>query len=90
MAATKTPTANIAPLFCTLDDAEKITGISRWTWRSKCYAGDVESSKVGRRILIPIEEIRRLIDENRRPRRDGRAAGEPSQSLRRRRMVVAE
>jgi|HubBroStandDraft_6_1064221.scaffolds.fasta_scaffold292704_3 hypothetical protein len=77
---------NVAPLFCTLEDAETISGISRWTWRSKAYAGDVESSKVGRRLLIPITEVKRLIEEGRRPRRDGLPAGAPSKG---RRMVAA-
>jgi hypothetical protein len=89
MATTKIP-ANITPLFCTLDDAQTISGISKWTWRQKAYSGEVESSKVGRRLLIPIAEVKRLIEEGRRPRRDGLPAGAPSQSPRRRRMVVAE
>lgn len=70
--------AKIERLFFTLDEAEEVTGISRWTWRSKAYAGEVESNKFGRRLMIPIEEVHRLIAEGRRPRRDGLPAGAPS------------
>jgi len=78
--------AQVEPLFCSVDDAETISGISRWTWRQKCYSGEVESSKVGRRLLIPITEVKRLIEEGRRPRRDGLPAGAPSRG---RKMAVA-
>jgi hypothetical protein len=86
MATKESAKAQVEPLFCSVDDAETISGISRWTWRSKAYAGEVESSKVGRRLLIPIAEVKRLIEEGRRPRRDGLPAGAPSKG---RKMVAA-
>jgi len=47
-------------------EAETLTGISRWTWRSKAYSGEIASSKVGRRLLLPIAEIDRIIAEGAR------------------------
>jgi hypothetical protein len=84
MAAAKA-SPNIEPLFASLTDAEKISGISRWTWRQKAYDGVIESAKVGKRLMIPIAEIHRLLDEGRRPRRDGLPAGAPSAAVRRKR-----
>jgi hypothetical protein len=66
------------PEFVSVDGAEILTGVSRWTWRSYAYKGKIESSKIGARLLIPLSEIRRVIAEGRRPRTDGLAAGEPS------------
>ena len=68
----------VTPEFCSVDQAEIMTGVSKWTWRSYAYQGKVESCKVGSRLLIPIAEIRRVIAEGRRPRIDGLRAGEPS------------
>jgi hypothetical protein len=76
--------ANFEPLFCSVDEAEVISGISRWTWRAFAYKGTVESSKIGRRLLIPIAEIKRMLQEGRRPRADGLEAGEPSKGRRHR------
>jgi predicted site-specific integrase-resolvase len=49
-------------------DAEKLTGLSRWTWRRWAYTGRVTSIKLGKRLLIPLSEITRLVEENTRPR----------------------
>jgi hypothetical protein len=68
----------VQPEFVSVDQAEILTGVSKWTWRAYAYKGTVESCKVGARLLIPITEIRRVIAEGRRPRVDGLAAGEPS------------
>jgi predicted site-specific integrase-resolvase len=48
-------------------DAEALTGVSRWTWRRWAYDGKVESVKLGKRLLIPVREINRLIESNTRP-----------------------
>lgn len=48
-------------------DAEGLSGISRWTWRRWAYDGRVASVKLGRRLLIPVAEIERLITKNTRP-----------------------
>lgn len=77
-------TTKIEALNCSLAEAETISGVSRWTWRARAYAGDVESIKVGRRLLIPLSEVHRLLNEGRRPRRDGLPAGAPSAKRQRR------
>jgi hypothetical protein len=51
-----------------VQDAETMTGLSRWTWRAWAYSGRVASVKAGRRLLIPMAEIRRVIQEGTRPR----------------------
>jgi hypothetical protein len=55
--------------YVSVDQAEIMTGVSRWTWRQYAYRGHMESCKVGARLLIPISEIRRVIAEGRRPRK---------------------
>jgi excisionase family DNA binding protein len=53
--------------YLSVADAEAQTGISRWTWRRWAYDGKVGSVKLGRRLLIPLAEIERLVAENTRP-----------------------
>ena len=50
-----------------VDDAETLTGRSKWTWRRDAYNGRIASCKVGRRLLIPIAEVRRVMSEGLRP-----------------------
>jgi hypothetical protein len=69
---------SVQPEYVSVDQAEILTGVSKWTWRAYAYKGTVESCKVGARLLIPITEIRRVISEGRRPRVDGLPAGAPS------------
>jgi hypothetical protein len=52
-------------------DAETLTGVSKWTWRSYAYKGRIESVKISDRLLIPLKEIRRVITEGTRPRKAG-------------------
>jgi hypothetical protein len=59
---------NFEPELLGMQEAETLTGLSRWTWRRACYSGAVESVKVGRRLLIPISEVKRVIAEGTRPR----------------------
>lgn len=49
-------------------EAENYSGLSAWFWRRQAYAGSIESFKVGTRLLIPISEIDRVLEEGRRPR----------------------
>jgi helix-turn-helix protein len=53
--------------FCSVDTAEAMTGISRWTWRSWAYKGRIGSCKAGRRLLLPLTEVRRILAEGYRP-----------------------
>jgi hypothetical protein len=56
------------PEYMGVDDAEMVSGLSRWTWRAWAYSGRVASVKAGRRLLIPVAEIRRVMAEGTRPR----------------------
>ncbi len=49
-------------------EAEASTGVSRWTWRRWAYDGKVSSVKLGRRLLIPAAEIKKLVTDNTWPR----------------------
>ena len=59
---------NIEPELLGMAEAEAMTGRSRWSWRRDCYSGVVSSVKIGRRLFVPIDEVRRVISENTRPR----------------------
>lgn len=58
----------IEPELLGMNEAEEMTGRSRWSWRRDCYSGAVASVKIGRRLFVPIAEVRRVIAENTRPR----------------------
>ncbi len=60
--------ATVRPEFCSVDEAQILTGISRWTWRDYAREGKIDSLKVGARLLIPLSEIRRVLEEGYRPR----------------------
>jgi len=59
---------SIEPELLGMEDAERLTGRSRWSWRRDCYSGVVASVKIGRRLFVPMTEVRRVIAENTRPR----------------------
>jgi hypothetical protein len=65
--ATAALSNTIKPEYVGVDGAEVLSGISRWTWRRMAYDGRVASSKVGRRLLLPISEVRRVMAEGMRP-----------------------
>jgi hypothetical protein len=58
-----------------VDEAERFSGRSRWTWRRDAYAGRVGSAKVGRRLLLRMSEVRKFMEANYRPAM-GQAASE--------------
>lgn len=49
-------------------EAEILSGRSRWSWRRDAYEGRIASCKVGRRLLLPLSEVRRIMNEGLRPR----------------------
>jgi excisionase family DNA binding protein len=51
-----------------VEDAEAVTGISRWTWRRWAYDGRIESVKLGTRLLIPRRAIDNLVTSATRPK----------------------
>ena len=54
--------------YLSVDEAETMTGRSHWSWRKDAYSGRITSAKVGRRLFIPMTEVRRVMDEALRPR----------------------
>jgi len=54
-------------------EAETITGVSKWTWRRWSYDGKIASVKLGKRLLIPTSEIKRIINLGTRPALEDRA-----------------
>ena len=59
--------ARVEPEYVSVQGAETMTGRSRWSWRRDAYDGKIASVKLGAKLLIPIAEIRRVIQENTRP-----------------------
>jgi hypothetical protein len=49
-------------------EAEALTGISRSSWRKHAYSGRVASSKVGTRLLLPVESVIGFVEDGMRPR----------------------
>lgn len=64
-------TLRVEAEFVSVAEAEAMTGRSRWSWRQDAYQGRIASTKIGRRLLLPISEIRRVLDQGMRPRRNG-------------------
>jgi hypothetical protein len=60
-------TSKQKPAYMGVDDAEVMSGLSKWTWRKYAYEGRIASTKVGRRLLIPVAEIERIMSEGLRP-----------------------
>lgn len=54
-------------------EAEDLTGLSRWTLRRMDVDGRMATTRIGKRVLIPVVEIRRLAAEGMRPRRSEEA-----------------
>lgn len=57
----------VEPEFFSVNEAEVLSGLSRWTWRRWAYHGKISSVKVGPRLLIPKTEIDRIMAEGLRP-----------------------
>jgi len=57
----------IQPQYIGVNEAEIMTGRSRWSWRKDAYAGRIASCKIGKRLLIPVAEIERVMSAGMRP-----------------------
>ena len=53
--------------YLSVNEAEAYTGVSHWTWRRWALDGRIASVKLGKRLLIPVAELERLVSENTRP-----------------------
>lgn len=48
-------------LSVSLQEAQEMTGISHFTFRRMVRLGKIKAARVGRRILIPIVELEKLV-----------------------------
>ena len=44
-----------------IDEAEKLTSISRFTLRRQIKRGNLRAGRVGRRLVIPVSELEKLV-----------------------------
>ncbi len=44
-----------------LQEAQEMTGISHFTFRRMVKQGKIEAARVGRRVLIPVSELEKLV-----------------------------
>jgi hypothetical protein len=58
----------LEPEYTSVDGAGELSSLSPWTWRRYVYEGKVSSVKIGKRLLIPLSEIRLVLAEGTRPR----------------------
>jgi hypothetical protein len=58
----------IQPEYVSVETAEIMTDRSRWSWRKDAYSGRIASCKIGRRLLLPLSEVQRIMAEGFRPR----------------------
>lgn len=68
---TEVTAEEVRPKYLRVDQAELMSGVSRWTWRRWAYANKVASVKAGKRLLIPITEFDRVMSEGYRPALEG-------------------
>jgi excisionase family DNA binding protein len=64
--------SDVSPKIITVQRAAKMLDLSVWTLRGLAYRGAIGSVKIGARLLIPVDEVNRLIAENTRPRLEPR------------------
>lgn len=55
------------PQLIGVEEAEQLYGLSRWTFRRWAYTGKIASVKMGKRLLLPIADLQRLVAEGTRP-----------------------
>jgi len=48
-------------LTVSLDEAEKLTSVSRFTLRRQIKSGNLKVARVGRRLVIPVSELEKLV-----------------------------
>jgi hypothetical protein len=58
--------------YVSVQEASVMSGLSPWTWRAWSYQGKISTVKLGTsqrsRLLIPISEVRRVMEDGLRPR----------------------
>ena len=63
----RTPKKEVSRKYLGVDQAELMSGVSRWTWRRWAYSNKIASVKAGKRLLIPMAEFDRVMSEGYRP-----------------------
>jgi hypothetical protein len=63
----RTVLSPVATEYLSVEGCERLTNLSRWTWRRYAYSGRVASSKVGGRLVIPVSEVHRVLQAGMRP-----------------------
>ena len=61
------PTVEREYLSCS--EAQGCTGVSAWTWKQYALKGRISCVKVGKRTLLPVSEVRRVLAEGYQPRK---------------------
>lgn len=56
------------PRLLAIKDAAAVLGVSVWTVRQWAYSGKIASNKLGVKLMVPIEELDRIVAESSRPR----------------------
>ena len=49
------------PIAVGVDKAAALTDISSYTWRAWIRDGKVRATRLGRRVVIPMDEVRRVV-----------------------------
>lgn len=70
--------SELLPEAMTINGIAKHWGLSHWTVRTWIRQGRIASFKVGRRILVRVDDIRELIAESYRPARIASAVSRPN------------
>jgi excisionase family DNA binding protein len=52
----------IAPLAVTVADAAQMTTLNQWTIRDLIKKGRLKGTRVGKRILVPVRELEKLVN----------------------------
>lgn len=52
----------IQKLSVSFDGAEELTGVSQYTFRKMVREGKLRVARIGRRIVIPMSELKRLLE----------------------------
>lgn len=58
-----------------LEEAAKLTSVSTFSLRRQIKSGNLKVARVGRRVVIPVSELAKLVSPERDAANDGRRKG---------------
>jgi len=64
---TTSVTAQMEPLAVSIEEAARMLHLSKYTVRAYERKGLIKSTRIGRRIIIPIAELKRIAEEGLSP-----------------------